>query len=88
MGYRSWRNGFIFWVIGLIIFTFGGIWYIYRIITETNISNIVFGVVWLLLMIFNYSRIKRNWEEIKKMREEYYKEQKEKILENLKDETN
>lgn len=47
-----------FWLVTLIISSFFLIWYIYKVIFYKDIFAGIMGVIFLGLMIFNYSKIK------------------------------
>ncbi len=79
MNYKDYRKAYRTWLIGLILFSVAGIWYIYRVITDKSLSSIIFLLVFVALIIFNYSRIKMIRDKVKDAKQEYKTE----IVDNL-----
>ncbi len=79
MKYQDYKKAYRTWLIGLILFSVAGIWYVYRIIIDKSLSSIIFLLVFIALIVFNYSRIKMTKEIVKNSKQEY----KEEIVENL-----
>lgn len=73
------KNWFWFF-IGYVIF--GGIWFIYSIISEPTIKSVLFLMFYLLILIINFKHIK----EMKSRYIEYEKKCKEILVENLENE--
>lgn len=58
MGFINYKQ-YYFWLGALIVSSLMVIWYIYNIIIKENIIfNSICGIIFLGLMIFNYSKIK------------------------------
>ena len=79
MNYNDYRKAYRTWLIGLIFFSVVGIWNIYRVIIDKNLSSIIFLLVFVTLIIVNYSRVKKMKDIVKNAKKEY----KEEIVDNL-----
>ena len=51
-------KNYYFWLIGVIVSSLFFIWYSYRVIVYKDIFVGICGLIFLGLMIYNYSRIK------------------------------
>ncbi len=79
MNYNDYRKAYRTWLIGLILFSIAGIWYVYRIIIDKDLNSVIFLFVFIMIMVVNYSRIKIMKEKVENAKKEY----KEKIVDNL-----
>lgn len=80
MQYEDYKKAYQTWLFFLIIFTFAGGFYIYRVIAERTLNSVMFLIAFILILIFNYSRIKMMRNKV----EEEFKKYKLEILEELK----
>ena len=79
MDYHDYKKAYRTWLIGLIIFTIAGIWFVYNIIVERTLNSVIFLIVFILILIFNYSRIRMMRNKVK----EEFRKYKEEILKKL-----
>ena len=80
MQYEDYRKAYRTWLFFLVFLTLASGFYIYRIIVERSLNSIMFIIAFMLILIFNYSRIKRMRNKVK----EEFKKYKLEILEELK----
>lgn len=82
--YKQYRRAFRYWLIFLIIFTFAIIWYVYLAITEPSFKTVGFLIVFILVILFNYSRIKDMKNKLNEAKLEWEKVVKQGVIEGLK----
>jgi len=79
MKYKDYKKAYRTWLIGLIFFSVAVIWYISRVIIEKSLSSIIFLLVFIAMLVVNYSRIKMIKNKVENAKQEY----KEEIVDNL-----
>ena len=80
MNYKDYKKAYRTWLFFLIFLTFASGFYVYHVIVERTLNSVMFLIAFMLILIFNYSRIKKMKDRVK----EKFKEYKLEILEELK----